>query len=238
MYNIYCDESCHLQMTEKNKNEHQSMVIGGIIVKKDLVSKINKEIRDIKFKHGINRLEVKWTKVSPSKLDLYKDLIEYYFSKSEMGFRCIVSQDKSKLVYEKYTHDELYYIMYFYLLRELISIKEKNSIYVDKKDTLGGEKVNMLKDCLCNDKFDFDKELIEKIQIINSNQSEIMQLADILIGAVSYANRGLDKDISSNNSRAKAELIELIREKSKKNLLSTTPAREYKFNVFIFGGNR
>ena len=104
------------------------MVIGGIIVKKDLVSKINKEIRDIKFKPGINRLEVKWTKVSPSKLDLYKDLIEYYFSKSEMGFRCIVSQDKSKLVYEKYTHDELYYIMYFYLLRELISIKEKNSI--------------------------------------------------------------------------------------------------------------
>ena len=29
-----------------------------------------------------------------------------------------------------------------------------------------------------------------------------------------------------------------LREKSKKNLLSTTPAREYKFNVFIFGGNR
>lgn len=37
--------------------------------------------------------------VCPHKLGLYKELVEYYFSKQEMGFRCIVSQDKYKLVY-------------------------------------------------------------------------------------------------------------------------------------------
>lgn len=235
MYNIYCDESCHLKMTENNKNEQQSMVIGGITINKDMVQEVSENIRRIKTKHGINRSEVKWTKVCPSKIDFYKELIEYYFSKPELGFRCIVSQDKSKLRYDTHTHDEIYYIMYFYLLREMISIEDENSIYVDKKDTHGGEKVKKLKECLCNQKLDFNQNLITKIQIISSKDSEIMQLADILIGAVSYANRMLDKDDEGKKSNAKTEIINLIREKSKKSLLHTTPVKEYKFNIFIFG---
>lgn len=237
MYNIYCDESCHLKMTENNKNEQQSMVIGGIIVNKELVKQITSDIRAIKLKHGLNRAEVKWTKVSPSKIDFYKDLVEYYFSNKDLGFRCIVSPDKSNLSYNKHTHDEIYYIMYFYLLRELISVEDKNSIYVDKKDTLGGEKVKRLREYLCNQKLDFDKLLIDKIQIISSNDSEIIQLADILIGAVSYANRKLDKNKVEGKCNAKAEIVDLIREKSGKTLLNTTPAREYKCNIFIFGGS-
>lgn len=235
MYNIYCDESCHLKMTENNKNEQQSMVIGGITINKDLVQKVNEEIREIKTKHGINRAEIKWTKVCPSKIDFYKELIEYYFSKPELGFRCIVSPDKAKLKYDTHTHDEIYYIMYFYLLRGMISIEDENSIYVDKKDTHGGEKVKKLKECLCNEKLDFNQNLINKIQIISSKDSEIMQLADVLIGAVSYANRMLDDTLTSEKSSAKIEIINLIREKSKKSLLQTTPLKEYKFNIFIFG---
>ena len=48
LYNIYCDESCHLKMTENNKNEQQSMVIGGITINKDIVKQVNEDIRKIK----------------------------------------------------------------------------------------------------------------------------------------------------------------------------------------------
>lgn len=235
MYNLYCDESCHLQPTEYNKSEQQSMVIGGIKVKKELVPTINLDIRKIKAKHGLNRSEVKWTKVSPSKLDFYKDLIKYYFENPELSFRCIVSQDKNTLSYEKHSHNDIYYIMYFYLLRNMISVDEKNNIYIDKKDTLGGHKVRKLKECLCNEKLDFNQELIDKIQIIDSKDSEIMQLADIIIGAISFANRGLDNDLDNSRSIAKIELVNLIRLFSKKTLLKSTLLNESKLNIFIFG---
>ena len=64
-----------------------------------------------------------------------------------------------------------------------------------------------------------------------------MQLADVLIGAVSYANRMIDKYDEGKKSNAKTEIINLIREKSKKSLLYTTPVKEYKFNIFIFGSD-
>ena len=235
MYNIYCDESCHLQPTKYNKSEQQSMVIGGIKVKKELVPTVNLDIRKIKAKYGLNRSEVKWTKVSPSKLNFYKELIEYYFNNTELNFRCIVSQDKNTLRYDKYSHNDIYYIMYFYLLKNMISVDEKNNIYIDKKDTLGGEKVRKLKECLCNEKFDFNQELIDKIQIIDSKDSEIMQLADIIIGAISFANRRLDNDLDKNRSSAKIEIVNLIRSLSKKTLLKSTLLNESKLNVFIFG---
>ena len=237
MYNLYCDESCHLQPTMHNRLEQQSMVIGGIKVKKELVPSISSDIRKIKTKYGLNRSEVKWTKVSPSKLDFYKELIKYYFDNPNLSFRCIVSQDKNTLRYDIHTHDEIYYIMYFYLLRNMISVEKKNNIYVDKKDTLGGERIRKLKDCLCNDKLDFNQELIDKIQIINSKDSEIMQLADVIIGAISFANRRLDCDIVGNRSNAKIEIVNLMRLLSNKTLLKSTLLSESKLNIFIFGEN-
>ena len=62
-YNVYCDESCHLP-----HDNSDLMVIGGISCPKEKVDYINKAIRDIK-KHGVFKFaEIKWTKVSKSKV--------------------------------------------------------------------------------------------------------------------------------------------------------------------------
>ncbi|MBE3046835.1 DUF3800 domain-containing protein, partial [Candidatus Bathyarchaeota archaeon] len=69
--NVYCDESCHLE------NDGQSvMVLGSIWCPKSSARTINQQIRTIKKAYGLNeRMEIKWTKVSPTGLDLYKSLI-------------------------------------------------------------------------------------------------------------------------------------------------------------------
>jgi hypothetical protein len=57
---------------------------------------------------------------------------------------------------------------------------------------------------------------------------KILQLCDLLIGAVSYANRKLD------NSSAKQALIEQIRLRSAYCLTKKTLLREDKVNIFIW----
>lgn len=235
MYNIYCDESCHLKATDKNKNEQSAMVLGGISCPQERVREVSDHIRYLKEKHGFNRgWEIKWTKVSDAKIDFYIDVIEYFFSNANLKFRTIVYQDKTRFNYFKYSHDELYYIMYFYLLREMITPYKSNSIYIDKKDTRGGDKIKKLKEYLCNQKLDFNEKIIKKIQIIGSKDSEIMQLADLLIGAVSYTNRGLDTCVDRKSSKAKIQLVNLIKERSGYSLTKTTLRKEQKFNIFIW----
>ena len=55
-----------------------------------------------------------------------------------------------------------------------------------------------------------DEELIKKIQIIDSRDVELMQLADLLIGAVAYINRiEVGEELKSES---KLHLIDLIKE--------------------------
>jgi hypothetical protein len=232
LINIYCDESCHLELSNKKPDEQKSMVLGGISCPKDLVREVSTQIRAIKKKHGINIFnEVKWTKVSNNKIQFYMELIEYFFNNNNLRFRTIVFPDKAKLYYEKYDHDEIYYIMYYYLLREMIHPRDTNSIYIDKKDTQGSRKISNLQEYLRKSKLDYNSEIIQRIQIIDSRDSELMQLADILIGCVSYANRHLDE---INYEGAKAKLVDLVRQRSTYTLTRTTFQQEPKFNIFIW----
>lgn len=233
LYNIYCDESCHLELGKKDDYSQLSMVLGCVSCPKESVREVSDAIREIKEKYGFNRgWEIKWTKVSQVKIDFYIELINFFFNNDLLKFRAIVYPDKTKFNYHKYNHNDIYYIMYFYLLREMINPYEKNNIYIDKKDTRGGKKIKKLKQYLCNQKLDFNQEIIDTMQIIDSKDSEIMQIADLLIGAVSYANRSLDEELKS--SKAKIELVNLIREKSGFNLLKTTLRQEKKFNILIW----
>ena len=100
MINIYCDESCHLELSTKSEDMQKSMVIGGIKCRKEHVKEISDDIKKIKEKYGIYKYnEIKWTKVSQSKIEFYKELIRYFFNQDRLEFRCVVFPDKSKFNY-------------------------------------------------------------------------------------------------------------------------------------------
>jgi hypothetical protein len=224
-YNIYCDESCHLE------NDKGPMALGAIWCDKDKLSKISSYIRSIKKKHNMPAaFEIKWTKVSASKFTFYADLINYFFDETELHFRAIIIPEKNKLNHSAYnqTHDEWYYKMYFLLIKQILEPSNQFNIYIDIKDTRGSEKVQKLREILSNNAYDFDKRIVKKTQQVRSHETIIMQLTDLLIGSLTYLHR------KRASSYAKLQLIELIKKRSGHVLMNSTLPKENKFNLFVW----
>lgn len=224
--NIYCDESCHLE----NDNQ-KSMVLGGVYCSNDVKKKIFSEIRQIKIKHKLDKFfEIKWTKVSPSKLDFYIDIIDYFFNNPELYFRGLIVPDKSQLRHTEFNqnHDDFYYKMYYCMLKEILYPNNLYNIYLDVKDTNGSLKINKLNfylKIIIMKQYSIRQHLIKNIQEVRSQDIELIQLADLIIGAISYRNRNY------SDSTAKLKLIERIEESGYPLNKSTLP-KEDKFNLF------
>jgi hypothetical protein len=231
LFNIYCDESCHLE------HDHQNiMIIGAIWCRMEKSAEINEQIREIKRRHNMKmspEFEIKWSKVSLSKKQFYLDIIGYFFKNTDLHFRGLVVTDKDKLNHPLYfqTHDDWYYKMFFHLLKAIIEPPNKYRIYLDYKDSRGSEKINKLKEVLENAKYDFSRTIIERIQLVRSNEVELIQLVDLLIGAISYVNRKL------SGNRGKEELVDKIRKDSGYLLTMSTLLREDKMNLFFWNPN-
>jgi hypothetical protein len=211
--NIYCDESNHLEA-----DGISIMVLGAIYAPVEKVRLANKRIREIKEKHSISlKNELKWTKVSPSKLPFYLDVVDYFFDNDDLHFRAIVV-NKESLDHDAHnqTHDDFYYKMYFELLSKILDPQNKYNIYPDIKDTRGSRKIQKLKEVLSNKMYDFDGKIIQRIQLVRSHEIELLQLADLLIGAMQFLNR---TDVTST---AKKTIIERMKARSGYDLLKST----------------
>lgn len=207
------------------------MVIGCILCPDAKKKEANDRIREIKLKNKIKAdAEIKWNKVSPSLWSLYMDLINYFFDNSDLHFRAVVIPDKRKLDHNRFyqTHDDFYYKTYFRMLKTILEPGKEYAIYIDIKDTRSQEKVAKLHNVLCNSNYDFNRNMIRRIQQIRSHEVELMGLTDLLIGAMSYLHRGL------RGSEVKLDLIERLKQRSGYTLLSNTLYRENKFNLFIW----
>ena len=222
--NVYCDESCHLP-----HDDSPIMVIGGISCPANKYREIADHLFRIKRRYGVYKFaEAKWTKVSPSKLDMYKEMVDLFFYEQDLHFRAVIATGKQHLSLDSFglSYDDWYHRIYYLLLREMVSFGHKYAIYNDIKDTKGSEKVSVLRDVLHHTLYDFYDETITHIELVRSDQIQIFQLVDLLVGAVAYKNRGL------TTSTAKTELIRHIEERSGRPLSYTTPRTEEKFNLF------
>lgn len=224
-YNIYCDESCHLE-----NDKQTAMVLGAVWCPLGKTHEIAVRLREIKRKHNLAAdFEVKWTKVSAAKSGFYLDLLDYFFDDDDLHFRALIIPDKAKLNHQAFPgqdHDTWYYKMYFDMLKVILSPESRYRIYLDIKDTRGAEKVKKLHDVLCNNLYDFSREIVERVQLVHSHEIEQLQLADLLIGAVSYVSRGL------HDNAGKLAIINRMKQRSGYSLEKTTLLREGKVNLF------
>ena len=188
-YNIYCDESCHLE------HDHQPvMVLGAVWCPTEKAREISENIRGIKKAHSLSpKFEIKWTKVSPAKKDFYLALLDYFFDNYDLHFRALIVPDKTRLQHDLYgqDHDTWYYKMYFDMLKAILDPESRYRNYVDIKDTRSAVKIDKLHDVLCNNMYDFERRIIERVQTVRSHEVDPLQLTDLLVGIISYVNRGL-----------------------------------------------
>lgn len=226
LIHVYCDESCHLE------HDHaRSMVLGAVWCDAGYRAMLSRKIKALKKEFGLAPgFEIKWVKVSPAKLDFYRALLDLFFDEPMLRFRALVVPNKSSLDHQRFAqdHDVFYYKMWYLLLNRLISPDEHYRIFLDIKDTRGQQKVDKLHEVLCNANYDFDRNVIRSIELVHSHDVLLLQLADLLIGAVGYLHRGLQE------SPAKLALVAYIRQRTGLSLECSSLLRAEKFNLFVW----
>lgn len=215
-FNIYCDESCHIEHDHK-----QFMFLGSISCAYPQVKRHTKRISELKQEHNFYA-EIKWSKVSMSKIRFYLDLVDYFFD-TDLRFRAI-GINKSKIRCDDFcfSYDDFYYKMYYQLLNYNIDTLSHYNVYLDIKDTLSAIKVRKLKEIL-NIKYG----VFRNIQNIRSEESLLMQLSDFIMGAISY---NLNCEEKKNN--AKVQILDRIRKHAKTTNLEQTNYSD-KLNLFF-----
>ena len=222
---IFCDESCHLENDESNV-----MGLGAVWLPKSDVRALSLQLRDIKRRHRAAG-ELKWNKVSPARLDFYKEVVDWFFNQEDLCFRALIVPNKGDLDHDRFNggeHDTFYYKMYFSMLNKILSPSDSHSIYIDIKDTRSKLKVAKLRDVLCNNVYDFTGQMVTRTQHVRSHEVELMQVCDLLLGATVYRHRGLA------TSHAKTQIAERIESKSGRSILHSSPLRDHKFNIFVW----
>ena len=215
-FNFYCDESCHLE-----HDKSPFMLISYVSSSYNQVKLHYRNIRALKLKHFFKG-ELKWSAISKSQYPFYEELIDYFFY-ADLQFRAIVI-DKSKLKHDEFnqSHDEFYDKMYYQLLIKKIAPENNYNIYLDIKDTHSFEKAASLKSYL-NHKC----VSVRNLQIIRSYESELMQLTDVIMGALAYHLRGYNKVVAKN------KIIERIKAQCSLPITESTPCYFEKFNLFF-----
>lgn len=224
MINIYCDESCHLE-----HDQQKVMAIGGIACSNYAKFNVYEDIKKIKEKHSImSHQEIKWNKVSKGEQTYYEDLINYFFDNELLRFRGVLLPNKSVLRHNEFSqsHDDFYYKMYYYTISYFLNQEDDIEVYIDMKDTNSMKKIKKLEEVLHNKARNRSKE-VTKIQQIRSHENSILQLTDLLLGAITYINRDI------HTSSAKLQLCSLIKARASQSLTKTSSLSEGKLNLLI-----
>lgn len=226
-FNVYCDESCHME-----HDRIPTMALGATYCPSHETRNISKSIRSLKVQHKLsNKFEAKWTKVSPAKGDFYLALLDLFLDNDLLRFRGLVVPDKNQLDHARFrqSHDDWYYKMYFTMLKKIVSPSDRYRIYLDIKDTRGGKKTRELHRFLADSIQDSSNQCIERVQQMRSHESELLQITDLLIGALTYSNRGIV------SSTAKTDMIARLQERLGTNALAqTSPLNATKFNILVW----
>lgn len=220
-FEIYCDESGLESLA--NKDAHLFSGIGGIWFPSSYRETFKREMNTIKTKYNV-RGELKWQKLSPSFMDLYKEVIDYFF-RSNLRFRIIIieSNKVDNIVFNNDDAELGFYKFYYQLLHHWIYDFNEYDIFIDLKTNRVNGRLNTLKNVLERSNL---STRINQVQALPSQESVGIQLADILTGLV------VAKFNQELTSVAKLSIIEYVENTFIGNRIKPTPKWEEKFNVF------
>lgn len=228
IFNIYCDES-----RVENKDSSR-MVIGALLLPRRNKPDVVENLKSLQQKYGFSR-EIKWTKTGRRFIDFYKALIDYFISRPELMYRCIIV-DKEKVDYTQYHNDdkELAFFKFYYLMlrQKLIDFKDYY-VVLDRKPTRDKNRARALHAYLESHILLHKQECsIKHFQAYGSKENVLLQLVDYLTGIVgSQVNTG-------NGSGVKREMAEyLLGKLNRSSFLQTSPLSEDKFNCFVWRSN-
>jgi len=224
-FDVYCDESRPDLFASKSPGGNY-MVIGSLWLLKVHRETYKKEIHLLREKHKIGP-EFKWQKVSNSRSSFYFELLDWFCSKGEeLRFRCIaVDRKRVDLLHYHENDQELgFYKFYYQVLHHWIEDFNDYAIFCDFKKNAHRDRLKVLERCLYNSNLSAN---IKAVQAIRSDESVLIQLADLLTGiASSRINNAL------GSGSVKEKVLHHLECCLRRRIGGTSKA-EKKYNVFI-----
>ncbi|GAH00269.1 unnamed protein product, partial [marine sediment metagenome] len=201
------------------------MLIGSLWLPTSCREKFKKDIHDLRNKHKIGG-EFKWQKVSPARINFYKELIGWFNAMgNQLRYRCIVVEHNQVDLKLYHNNDQElgFYKFYYQLLHHWIYDFNEYCIFVDYKANRNRRALLDLRRCLSCSNL---SSMVKQVQAVHSNESVLIQLTDVLTGTAAYR---LNKSVTPNSAKFEllCKLEELLGYQIK-----PTYKNEQKFNVF------
>ena len=224
-FEVYCDES-RPDLFASKKPQSIYMVIGSIWLCADDRDEFKQKIHSLRDKHRVGG-EFKWQKASPSRIAFYKELIDWFVDNGyRLRFRGIaVEHTKVNLLKYHASDQELgFYKFYYQMLHHWIMDFNEYAIFCDSKKNRDYRRLDTLKRCLDNSNL---SSFVCNVQAIQSSESVLIQLSDVLTGiAASRLNNTL------RHGSSKTKLVEYAEGRLDRQIQHTY-RNENKFNVFV-----
>lgn len=238
-YYIYCDES-------DKKGINYSDFFGGALVKQSHVLAIEKEIADFKAKHSYKG-ELKWNKIKIHHKKIYTEFVELIFQiikKYDIKVRIFFRQNINLPSYDLTENHKkkTYFYLYNQFLKHHFGLQIINKeitriqIYADDIPDKKGDSIEEFKRWVCkafNDQGIVLKD--EDISEVESSKHGILQIVDVLLGAIQFKLNDKDKfrikprEIPTK-TKLKTEVYQLINKEIRK----LEPQDRYKnFNIGV-----
>lgn len=223
---IYIDETHHLH------SNTSPMVLGGVWGNVEALKSFSRKVKVVRAQNGIptNR-ELKWTKVSPSKLSYYIDIVKLFLSEEGINYRAVIV-DKDIIDNRTFgqTDDDFYYRMQYQVVKHVAQRHSANFyLFFDYKDTRSNYYCQKTADILNNTKSLIGDGDHFFAQLVQSYESIPLQIVDLLNGLIAFAN---SKD--KKKSRAKRKLVDEFKKISKINIAASSPYAADKVNLLFW----
>lgn len=223
-FEVYCDESGQELFGTRPTGEHY-VLIGGLWIRTENRKAYKDHIKQLRHKYKVGG-EFKWKRVSPSRLNFFLELVRFFFDqRDEMRFRVIVlrADEMDAVRFHESDNELMFYKFYYQALHHWILDFNRYRVFVDTKTNRVHNRIQILEKCLRSANI---SSLVD-VQALPSHEVDLLQLVDVLMGAVSYKFHRRD------TSAAKIGVLAEIERCLGKEIVPTWRS-ENKFNVFLF----
>jgi len=224
-FDVYCDESRPDLLGSKHPRG-QYMIIGSLWLVNENRDRFKQAIHELRQEHKVGG-ESKWQKVTRSRESYYRRLVDWFFEQGDnLRFRCIaVEHQKVNLLKFHDNDQELgFYKFYYQMLHQWILDCNEYAVFCDFKSNRQRDRLHVLRRCLEASNL---SSRILSVQAVRSRESVLVQLTDVLTGAVGAR---LNEGLQSGSSK---EALVLRIEKQLGRRIGHTVRAEHKLNVFV-----
>lgn len=185
---------CNIYIDESSQTKHRYLVLGGLIVPIDVVEKLQASLLGAKLPE-LPQGELKWTKVSRTKLKAYQRVVEVVLSNSfvKMGvqFHCLVV-DTTKIkdaIYNQGSRDVGFNKEIYQLCMKFLRLHSGKllHVYLDRRETPNPlEELRAILNFGARKKGISNEWPFRRLHFRDSKDCIIMQTADVILGSLAF----------------------------------------------------